>query len=136
MTCRRPGLLCHFVSGVPSKKMEIARPKSISELPDKLLMSGINLPGEFCPRLVHLPKMVCAIYHVSSRSRNNILNCKTISRYIWLHSYGRTHNHNSVTKRFGGFCKQFINELHHRKFIDFFLHRWELTLTHTTHQQQ
>ncbi|VEN61900.1 unnamed protein product [Callosobruchus maculatus] len=28
-----------------SKKMEIARPKAIRELPDKLLMSGINLPG-------------------------------------------------------------------------------------------
>ncbi|XP_076262791.1 uncharacterized protein LOC143197888 isoform X3 [Rhynchophorus ferrugineus] len=31
--------------GITNKKMEIARPKTISELPDKLLMSGINLPG-------------------------------------------------------------------------------------------
>ncbi|CAG9864587.1 unnamed protein product [Phyllotreta striolata] len=32
-------------SGIFNKKLEIARPKRISELPDKLLMSGINLPG-------------------------------------------------------------------------------------------
>ncbi|CAH1179324.1 unnamed protein product [Phaedon cochleariae] len=32
-------------SGSSSKKMEIATPKRIDELPDKLLMSGINLPG-------------------------------------------------------------------------------------------
>lgn len=32
-------------SGITNKKMEIAKPKTISELPDKLLMSGINLPG-------------------------------------------------------------------------------------------
>lgn len=32
-------------SGTMNKKVEIARPKRISELPDKLLMSGINLPG-------------------------------------------------------------------------------------------
>ncbi|XP_056631347.1 uncharacterized protein LOC130441613 isoform X2 [Diorhabda sublineata] len=32
-------------SGAFNKKVEIARPKRISELPDKLLMSGINLPG-------------------------------------------------------------------------------------------
>ncbi|XP_066257641.1 puratrophin-1-like isoform X1 [Euwallacea similis] len=32
-------------TGAPNKKMEIARPRSISELPEKLLMSGINLPG-------------------------------------------------------------------------------------------
>ncbi|XP_050301872.1 uncharacterized protein LOC126740062 isoform X3 [Anthonomus grandis grandis] len=31
--------------GLTNKKLEIARPKTISELPDKLLMSGINLPG-------------------------------------------------------------------------------------------
>ncbi|KAL1501723.1 hypothetical protein ABEB36_007000 [Hypothenemus hampei] len=32
-------------TGTANKKMEIVRPKNISELPDKLLMSGINLPG-------------------------------------------------------------------------------------------
>ncbi|XP_048521574.1 puratrophin-1 isoform X1 [Dendroctonus ponderosae] len=32
-------------TGATNKKMEIARPRNISELPDKLLMSGINLPG-------------------------------------------------------------------------------------------
>ncbi|KAG5886772.1 hypothetical protein JTB14_032264 [Gonioctena quinquepunctata] len=32
-------------SGSSNKKLEIARPKRIYELPDKLLMSGINLPG-------------------------------------------------------------------------------------------
>ncbi|XP_072400076.1 puratrophin-1-like isoform X3 [Diabrotica undecimpunctata] len=32
-------------SGILNKKLEVARPKRISELPDKLLMSGINLPG-------------------------------------------------------------------------------------------
>ncbi|XP_060519485.1 uncharacterized protein LOC132697828 [Cylas formicarius] len=32
-------------SGSMNKKMEIAKPRCISELPDKLLMSGINLPG-------------------------------------------------------------------------------------------
>lgn len=36
-----------FISGAANKKMEIARPRNISELPDKLLMSGINLPGAF-----------------------------------------------------------------------------------------
>ncbi|XP_049818599.1 uncharacterized protein LOC109601686 isoform X4 [Aethina tumida] len=32
-------------SGSSNKRLEIARPKRITELPDKLLMSGINLPG-------------------------------------------------------------------------------------------
>ncbi|XP_063910546.1 uncharacterized protein LOC135127835 isoform X3 [Zophobas morio] len=32
-------------SGSSNRKVEIARPKRITDLPDKLLMSGINLPG-------------------------------------------------------------------------------------------
>ncbi|XP_018567154.1 triple functional domain protein isoform X3 [Anoplophora glabripennis] len=32
-------------SGASNKKLEIAKPKRINELPEKLLMSGINLPG-------------------------------------------------------------------------------------------
>ncbi|XP_068911391.1 puratrophin-1-like isoform X4 [Tenebrio molitor] len=32
-------------SGSSSRKVEIARPKRITDLPEKLLMSGINLPG-------------------------------------------------------------------------------------------
>ncbi|CAH0547509.1 unnamed protein product [Brassicogethes aeneus] len=32
-------------SGSSNKRLEVARPKRITELPDKLLMSGINLPG-------------------------------------------------------------------------------------------
>jgi hypothetical protein len=34
-----------FVAGSSSRKVEIARPKRITDLPEKLLMSGINLPG-------------------------------------------------------------------------------------------
>lgn len=35
-----------WISGSLNKKLEIVRPKRISELPEKLLMSGINLPGK------------------------------------------------------------------------------------------
>ncbi|XP_044258934.1 uncharacterized protein LOC123007598 isoform X3 [Tribolium madens] len=34
-----------IISGSSSRKVEIARPKRITDLPEKLLMSGINLPG-------------------------------------------------------------------------------------------
>lgn len=36
-----------FVSGTGKKIQEITRPNRITDLPEKLLMSGINLPGKW-----------------------------------------------------------------------------------------
>lgn len=44
----------YFVTGTSNKKLEIAIPKRITELPDKLLMSGINLPGKLLFMLFYI----------------------------------------------------------------------------------
>ncbi|XP_045464093.1 uncharacterized protein LOC123673564 isoform X3 [Harmonia axyridis] len=69
-------------SGCPSKRHEVARPKRIADLPEKLLLSGIYLPGT--TDVDGRPIVLCYAQNVSSAGLNKYEIAKLLLYYSSL----------------------------------------------------